>query len=97
MKQPRAMTEVIWLERVPKGERPQVFKRKGPVIPGDAIFCEVRVYGVKFAITCIAAGVSDVPPEGFELALRATVAALAEAVGLPKEEGVQVLSETDIN
>jgi hypothetical protein len=41
--------------------------------------------------------VSDVPPEGFELALRSTVAALAEAVGLPKEEGVQVLSETDIN
>lgn len=97
MKKDPRMTEVIYFEHVPKGEKPRVFKGPGGGIPGDGIFCEVKVQGVRLAISCIACGNEGVEPEQFELALRSAVAALCQAVGGKQEKGVEVFPESSIN
>lgn len=96
-KGPVAITEVAYFEHVLKGEKPRVFRSKDSAIPGDGVFAEIRVQGVRFAISCIACGGSDVAPEKFELALRSTVTALCQAVGAAQERGIEVIPDAEIH
>jgi hypothetical protein len=96
-KTPR-VTEVIWFEHVRKGGKPRVFKGPFTGVPGDSVFAEVKVQGVKFAVSCVSCGNEGVEPEQFELALRSAVAALCEACGVGQvESGVEVVPESSIN
>ncbi|MBA0085228.1 MAG: hypothetical protein HRJ53_09540 [Acidobacteria bacterium Pan2503] len=90
------MAEVRHFEHCLKGAVPAVFKG-GKGVPGDAIFAEIEVQGVRFAVSCVSCGGDNCSPEQFELALRSTIAALAKEVGATLDEGVECFGPSEVN